>query len=166
MTTASPVPAIDMSVRDTDDDVDREGSTWDPDHDITMSFGHAGSAQDVQAVRALVARYYKVAASGDGAKACSLLYWLSAEAIVEERNSGRPRSQHQTCAQVAAKAFRRHHAELAAEAPQVVTVTILRVKGKRGIARATFGATLERLVPVMLDGGAWRMGALLDQGAP
>lgn len=153
------------SVKDSDGDNDSPASRFDPDNDITMDFGHAGSAQDMEAVSALLGRYYRAAATGDGRKACALLYWLFVETTVEEHNSGKHGRARLTCAQIAAKTFRQHHDELV-EDTKAIDLTILRVKGKRGLARVRFGPTRERLVPVELDRAEWRMGTLLDNGAP
>jgi hypothetical protein len=156
---------VGASVKDTDGDNDAPGSRDDPDHDVAMTFGHAAGAQDTAAVSALLRLYYRAAAAGDGRRACALLYWLFAESTVEEQNSGKPRRDRRTCAQIAAKVFRLHHDELVEDA-KAIDVAVLRVSGKRGLARVLFGAGRERLVPVELDRGAWRMDTLLDNGAP
>jgi bacteriophage exclusion system BrxC/D-like protein len=163
--TSAPGLAVDTSVKDTDGDNDTPRSRDDPDNDIVMTFGHAADARDMQAVASLLNVYYKAAASGDGRKACSLLYWLYAETTVEEHNRGKASGSRETCAQLAAKLFHQHHGELA-EDVKAIDVAVLRVKGKRGSALVRFGTTRERLVSVQLDHGAWRMNTLLDNGAP
>jgi hypothetical protein len=170
-TTGAGLPAesrssrADASVKDTDGDNDSPGSRVDPDNDIAMTFGHAADAQDMAVVSALLRNYYRVAAAGDGGKACALLYGLFVESTVEEHNSVRRGGDRQTCAQIAANTFRRHHAELV-EDTKAIDLTVLRVKRKRGLARVLYGATRERLVPLELDRGVWRMDTLIDNGAP
>jgi hypothetical protein len=154
-------------VKDTDGDDDRPGSRFDPDTDIALTFGHPADVRDTQAVAVLIGGYYKAAAAGDGRKACSMMFWLYAETTVEEHSKGKgARSlRGSTCAQIAGKVFRGRHRELVEDAGSV-NVSVLRVQGKQGLARVRFGATRERLIPLKLDRGAWRMNTLLDAGAP
>ncbi|MGC2374847.1 MAG: hypothetical protein WA484_13320 [Solirubrobacteraceae bacterium] len=155
------------TVQDGDGDDDRPGSKRDSDNDELLTFGSAAGAADRQAIASLVTRYYAAAAAGDGARACSMLYWLVAEAIVEEHSRGKgPASlRGNTCAQVASKVFKQRHSELAQDV-RALEVTQLRLRAKRGWVRLRVGPTRELLVFVHRHNGVWQMNNLLDAGAP
>lgn len=155
-----------LPVRDGDGDIDSLGlGRYDGDSDAVPTFGQAASAVDHQAVVALIRRYYKVAADGDGAMACSMLDTLVAEALVEEheRDRGPPSLRGNTCPQAAAKVFEQRHRELAEDVAGL-QVAWVRVKGNRGVTLVRFAANRERLVRVHRAGVVWQMNALLDSG--
>ena len=149
---------------DGDGDRDQPSSRQDPDNDKTLSFGHPAYAADRRALSSLVTRYYAVAAAGNGDEACSLLYWPTAESVVEEYegSAGSPGLRGHTCALVASKLFARHRRELAAQVA-ALEVTEVRVSGNRGYVRLRFAATPEHLVAVHREGRGWKVNVLLDE---
>lgn len=166
--TSSPSSSAGSSALDTDGDNDRPGNNrYDTDNDSVSTYGHTAAAADIQAITALFRRYYALAAAGDGARACSMVYWLFAETVVEEHDRGKGPSslRGNTCAQVASKLFKQRHRE-AVEDVATLQVARVRLNGNQGMALVRFGATRERDVLVHRDRGAWKMSVLLDNGAP
>jgi hypothetical protein len=161
---AQSVAIVGSSALDGDGDGDQPGSRHDPDNDKTLSLGQAAGAADRSALAGLVRHYYAVAAAGDGAKACSLLYWPTAELLVEEHegNNGSPSLRGNTCGQIASKLFARHRHELARQIA-ALEVTEVQVKGNRGFVRLRFAATPEHVVSVHREGGVWKVSVLLDE---
>ena len=155
------------SVLDVDRDTDRVmNPRSDPDSDAVPTKGYPAGAAETQAISTLIRRYYAAADAGDGEKACSLTYWLTAEMIVEEhRHKGSASLRGSTCAQVASELFKQRHRELD-EDLATLQVAWVRLVAKRGLARVRFGATRERAVFVHREGNAWKMSVLLDGGAP
>jgi hypothetical protein len=148
---------------DRDEDNDNPGSSrYDADDSPVLRFGYAASLAEVRAIASLVRRYYGDGAAGDGASACSLLYSLLRESVVEEYAQS-PGLRGKTCAEVLSKLFKRRHRELAGDVA-ALKLTIVRVGGDSGLALVRFGATRERRVLVRRERGAWKMGVLLDVG--
>jgi hypothetical protein len=167
-TASSPGSAAGSPVLDDDADNDSPGnSRYDSDNDAVSSYGHPASVADRQVIAALIRHYYAAAAAGDGARACSLSYWLFAESVVEEHHPGKgpPSLRGDTCAQVASKLFKQRHRELI-EDITAFQVAWVRVNRNQGLALLRFGGARERDVLVHRDRGAWKMNVLLDEGAP
>jgi hypothetical protein len=158
---------VGAPLQDGDGDDDRQGSRFDPDNDESITWGSAAGPADRQAIVALITRYYALAAAGDGKHACTMLYWLVGETVVEEHSHGKgPASlRGATCAQVATKVFRQRRRELARDVREGVNVTEIRVRAKKGWVRVRFGPARELLVFVHRTGGVWQMNNLLDAGA-
>lgn len=151
---------------DGDKDVNRFGEgRYDTDNDANPTFGPAASPAERAAVVAFIKRYYAIAASGDGAKACSLLDPLVAEAVAEGRalGNGRPSPHGGTCSRVAGEVFSQHRRELSED---VVTLRLgwVQLQAKQAVALVHFGTVRERIVRLRRRQGAWRMFALLDNG--
>lgn len=150
---------------DSDEDNDNPGgSRYDADDSPVLRFGHAASAAQERAIASLVKRYYAAGAAGDGASACSLLYPLLAESVVEEYAQS-PGLRGKTCAEVLSKLFKRRHRELAGDVA-ALKPTVVRVSGDHGLALVRFGATRERRLLLRRERGAWKMDVLLDVGVP
>jgi hypothetical protein len=94
-----------------------------------------------------------------------MLYWLTAEVIVEEHSHGRgPASlQGRTCTQVASKIFKQRHRELVEDVASL-EVTEIRVRAKKAWVRVHVGSTRELLVFLHNTNGVWQMNNLLDAG--
>ncbi len=155
--------ATSPAAQDADGDNDRLGGGRDPDKDQTLSLGPAAGAADRHALTALVKHYYALAAAGDGAGACALLYAPMAESVAEELGSGdgSPALRGKTCAQVASKLFARRHGELARQFASL-EVGEMQVKGNRGFVRVRVTGPTEHQVAVHREGGIWKMNVLLD----
>jgi hypothetical protein len=161
---STPVPKGPV-LQDGDGDDDRLGSRSDPDTDEVFTYGSVAGPSDRRAIVSLLSRYYAAAAAGDGGRACAMLHWLVAEAVVEEHSHGRgPASlRGATCAQVATKVFRQRHRELVEDA-RTLQVTEVRVRAKKAWVRVHFGPVREVLVLAHREHGAWQMNNLLDAG--
>jgi hypothetical protein len=152
--------------RDGDGDVDRFGQNrYDTDNDANPTYGPAPSEAQRRAIVAFIKRYYAIAAAGDGAKACTLLDALVAEALVEEHGarSGLSSVKGDTCAQIASEVFARRHRELS-EDVATLRVGWVQLQDNQAVALARFGAVRERLVRLRRAHGEWKMNALLDSG--
>lgn len=128
-------------------------------------WGSAASSTDRRAVVALVKRYYAVAAAGDGAQGCALIYSLLAEEIPELYGEppGPPSLRGGTCAVVMSKVYRQKHRQLVAKVAMIDVIGV-RVKRLRGLALLRFKGGPERDIPVHREHRAWRIAALLDGG--
>jgi hypothetical protein len=167
-TTASTTPTESEFPLDDDQDNDNPSkSQYDADDDPVLYLGHAASAADRQGIAHLVKRYYGVAAAGDGAAACSLIYSSLAESVPEDygQSPGPPSLRGKTCAVVVSKLLKQHRQSLVADRASL-TVTRVRVSGSSGLALLRFGTKTERRVLVCREGGVWRMDVLLDIGVP
>jgi hypothetical protein len=155
--------------RDRDNDYDSSGnSNYDKDDSVTLDYGHEASAADMQAVTALVERYYAAAAADDGAQGCSLMYSILAEAIPEDYGqppAGPPSLRGKTCAVVMSKLFNQRHQQLAADSATLKVIDA-RVEGNRGFALLSFKAMPARSIVIHRERDAWKIYALLDAELP
>lgn len=135
--------------------------------DSLLYFGRPASPAEMRAVTALLERYYAVAAAGDGAAACSMIYSIIAETIPEDYGQppGPPALRGKTCAVVMTKILEQHRRELVAKAPGLRVIG-LRVGGTRGLALLRFGRAPERYILVRREYGAWKIGVLFDSALP
>jgi hypothetical protein len=131
----------------------------DEDDEQAVRFGHAASASQARAVTALVKRYYAVAATGDGAKACTMLLPSFAKAVPLEYGKYGPSYLHggKTCAGVMTRLFAHARRELAAS----VQVTNVRVSGPTALA--FLGSKKMRASSIVLhrQGSGWRIAQVL-----
>lgn len=132
------------------------------DHDDSniLSFGHTASAADRRTVTAVVRRYYRAAAAGDGRTACALL--LPSIASVAALNYGRGAGPSylrgaETCQAVMVRLFKQSHDELSAP----VTVTGVLIRGEN--AYTLLGSTKMRAsyITLLHEHGAWKIDELL-----
>jgi hypothetical protein len=129
-----------------------------------LDYGHAANAADERTITALLKRYHAAAAAGDGATACSQIFSLMAEAIVEDYGelAGPANLRGKTCAIVLSKWFKLSHRKMVANAA-TLEVTGVRIKGKKGLALLRFGATGQpRYIPVRLEFGVWKIYSISD----
>jgi hypothetical protein len=142
-------------------DNDRDGDGGADDN----LWGHAASAADRRDIVALVKRYYAIAAAGDGARACAILYSLFAEEVPETYGEppGDPALRGKTCAAVMSKVFKQRRRQLIQEAPSLKVIGV-RIRGLRGLALLSFRGIGERDILVHREKRLWRIDALLDGG--
>lgn len=164
-TASSTTPTQSHLPRDSDDDNDNSSnSRYDNDDNPVVYYGHTASAAEVQAITGLVKGYYAAAAASDGAKACSLIYSILAESVIEEY--GQSTVLHgKTCSVVMSRLLKRVHWQLVADVARL-KVTLVRVNGNHGLVLLRFGTIPERRVLVQRERGVWKMGVLLDIGVP
>jgi hypothetical protein len=132
-----------------------------------LHWGRAASPPDARAIVALIDRYYAVAAHGDGATACSLIYAPLARSLPEDLGRGGPRYLRggRTCAAVVAKLFSQNHFQLIPY-DAGLRVDAVRVMGVFGLATLSFHRLPDRVVEVIRDRSVWRMYAPLDGEMP
>jgi hypothetical protein len=155
-------PLLLRADRDRDNDI--EAPDDDKNNNRDLNFGHAASTTEIQAITALVKRYYAAALADDGASACSMIYSTLAEAIPEDY--GQPPGPRymrgaKTCQAAMTLFFNYYHAQLAAEVPKL-QVTRVRLIEHHGYALLRFGALPERKIAVGQEGHTWRLQGLLD----
>jgi hypothetical protein len=168
-TTASTTALQDYTKVDSDKDNDIGLAASDDANASILNYAHAASAADRRAITALVERYYAVAAAGDGAKACSMLYITLAEAVVEDyghRSAGPSYlSQGTTCPAVMALLFKHLHSQLVAELP-LLKVRRVRLDKRHGFAILSFGRLPERKISIREQRHTWKIDAPLDDELP
>jgi hypothetical protein len=153
---------------DRDGDTDSNGnSRYDNDDNAVLHFGYMANTADKRAIVALVKRYFSVAAAGDGARACSLMYSLLAEEVAEgyRRASVSSAERGKFCAPVMARQFKPRRHQLAADIT-TLKVTGVGVDGDRGLALLSFRTMPYRNILVHREFGTWKISALLDRALP
>lgn len=150
-----------------DEDGDGAGASgyFDLDDGAVRHFGHAADARDARAIATLVGRYYAAAAADDGARACSLLYWLVAESLPEEY--ARPPGPlylkgADSCPALLTRVFVHFHGQLSV-APKVVAV---RVAGDRADALLGWPALPAGYIEARREGSAWKLARQLADPLP
>jgi hypothetical protein len=154
----------DYAKVDADKDNDGGGPTDEKNNSRDMHFGRAASVSDQRKVTALVKRYYATALTGDGAKACSMLYSTLAEAVPEDYGefSGPPYMRgSKSCQEGMTLLLAHFHAQLAAEVPKLA-VTRVRLIEHHGFALLSFGSLPEREIVVDREGHTWKIDGLID----
>ena len=167
-TASRPAPGSSAALppSDGDNDIDSLGQgRYDRDNDADPTYGPAVSASERPAIVSLIERYYRIAAAGNGARACSLLYPLVAEITVEEHRPGKgpPALRGRTCAQVLSRIFAQGHRELA-EDVATMHVGWIQLQARQAVALVHFGPNRERVVRVHRAPGGWQMYAPIDNG--
>lgn len=131
----------------------------DEDDEQAVHFGHAASTSEAGAVTAVVRRYYAVAATGNGARACTMLFPSVAKAVPLDYGKFGASYLHgsRTCAGVMTRLFAHDRRELAAP----VRVTNVRVSGPTALA--FLGSKRIRASEIALhrEGSAWRISQVL-----
>lgn len=155
--------------RDKDKDNDITAFGDDTNNNSVIDFGHAANAVTEQAITVLVKSYYTAALTGDGAKACSMIYSTFAEAIAEdygEKSAGPAYMRGtKTCPTALSRLFQHFHSELAVEDP-ILRVTAVRFNHGRGLVVLGFGRLPERQIAVERERRRWKIDALLDSELP
>jgi hypothetical protein len=137
----------------------------DADDLDSLSVGHPASASDTKAIEALVRRYYAVAATGNGTKACAMMDRGFAAAVPVDYGKFGPSYLHagKTCAQIVALQFA-HLRFLISTAIEFTAVH----QESANRAYAIFGSrtTPAAYIGVDRENGTWKMGALLGGPEP
>ncbi|HEX4115898.1 MAG TPA: hypothetical protein VHY18_08495 [Solirubrobacteraceae bacterium] len=150
---------------DEDGDSQGDSGSFDADDGPVRSFGHAAGAREAQAITTLVRSYYAAAATGSGAKACALLYYLVAESLPEDY--GRPPGPlylkgADSCPVLMSRVFAHFHTQLASP-PTIVAV---RVNGDRAYALLGWTDLPAGFIEARREGGSWRINVPLATPLP
>lgn len=148
--------------RDPDMDNDAEANVingYDRDDASIRAYGQAAGAADTRAITTLVKAYYGAAAAANGARACSLMYSLFAEAIPEDfgRGAGPVYARGNSCPVVMSKLFKHMHSQLATP----IAVTGVRISGNQARALIATKETRIAYLPVKRERGTWKVNALV-----
>jgi hypothetical protein len=168
-----------------DNDLDNlNGKTVDDDHDIAedrmnpendryhdsddaavMSEGHAATASQARAIAVVVRNYYKAAARADGAAACSMMYSVFAESVVEDYGEA-PGPAYlrgaKTCRAVATLLFEHERAQLAG----TVKVTGVRVDSRTANALIGSSTMPASRIGLKRELGVWKIEGLIGTPLP
>lgn len=158
--------AANSSKLDRDLDNDNESTSYyDSDDEPVLTYGHAASAAEVRAIAHVVTRYYRAAAAGDGASACSLLNPVMAEAIAEEHARIKP-GKRVTCASALSMTFRERRQQVRAD-QRTLEVQGARVEGNRAWALLRFGVNgPPGRILVRRVGSKWSVNMAVHIGMP
>jgi hypothetical protein len=160
----SPTPprAGDHARTDRDGDSDnRTKGAYDVDDRAIAAYGHAASRAQERAIAALMARYYAAVAAGDGVAGCALMSRSLAQALAEE--SSQAGQATSGTARGCATAF----SSALPAARRLGRRTGVRAIGARvgtgqGFALLRMPSSEMRDMPVVREGGEWKVGALID----
>lgn len=173
-------------------DGDNDGSMWvdgyrspdndeDPRHDHTpgdsgdgyrdaddldsLRVGVPASPAEARTIAAVVKRYYAVAVSGDGARACSLMAASFARSVPVDYGQYGPSYLHggKTCAEIASREFAHSRTQLTS----AIYITAVHLEHPDR-AYALFGSRTgpASFIAVVRENGAWKIGALLGRPMP
>lgn len=149
-------PALDRRASDA-----KEGYR-DADDLDSLRVGVPMKAADTKAIEALVRRYYAVAMSGDGAKACSMMDRGYAKAVPIDYGKFGPSYLHagKTCAQVASLQFKHSRSQI----PKTIFFTAVHEENANR-AYALFGSRTApaSFIAVDREAGVWKIGALFGR---
>jgi hypothetical protein len=156
-------PAGDTDA-DSDNDVKEHQFFHDRDDKIVLAHGHAASAADYGVLTDFVKRYYKVAAAGDGATACSTIAPAFEKRIPREFGStaGPSYMRGKTCPEVMSLFFKHEHQNLTT----VSTVTGARVKGNQAFVLLGSKTLPASYIELVREGNTWRSMDLLATPLP
>jgi hypothetical protein len=151
-----------------DSDSDSDSYGLGPDPDTSRTFGYPVSASEARAITALVKRYYAIAATEDGARACTTMYSALAESLAETYGGpyGVPSLRGTTCAQVLSKLFKQRHGSIAADSATLRVVAV-RALGRRGSVLLSFGGKRPtHYMEMRRELGSWKIDRMLDGESP
>jgi hypothetical protein len=160
-------PSVVRSNRDAEGDSDNpSGSRYDSDDNDVLYFGRAATPSEERAISTVVRRYYAAASVADGARACRLLYSLTAEDFAEEHGqppdpSGLPRPG--ACARAVSVLFRQQHRRFAADAA-TLRVARVRVSGTHAIVLLDVGEGPLHHTYVQREQGGWKVKEFWETG--
>lgn len=154
-------PTKKRSIGDRDADEGR-GNYYDDDDKSVVAFGHAVNSVERQQIDSLLARYYAAAASANGAAACSMLYSLFAEAVIEDHGEDATDSQAQgsSCTEILSKIFKKDHRHAAIERAKLRVIGA-RSDGQRGYAVLDTGRGYPLFMYLHRETSTWKIESLL-----
>lgn len=144
---------------------DENGNYHDSDDSI-VTFGHTANSVDTQAITAAVKRYYAVAASGNGSKACSMLVPSLAKAIPEDDGHGSAGPSYlqagRTCPAIMALLFKHMRNQVTVS----IHVTAVRTNGNHAVALLGSKTVPASEVLIERQGGVWMISSLIGSPLP
>lgn len=169
---------VARSYRNDDGDVDDEGGKDDaahiPDDYRITKYGRPADAADRLRISALVRRYSAAAAATDGGTACRLMGRRLADApgrnatLPENPWEWTPRvyaARGERCLPVAVRVFRADRSTFVKQGEQI-EVSALRTHGSHGLAILSFKTMPERWMPVVREGGGWKIASFRSREIP
>jgi hypothetical protein len=146
-----------------DAELDSDSYPGEADDDNNHVFGHAASDADAFAAMTLVKRYYAAAATGDGARACTLMYSILAESVPEDygQAAGTQAAHAEGCAAVMSKLFERLHKQLRSDRATLKVGTV-RIRRREASVLLHFGGKRQAYyLALHQERGAWKVNRLI-----
>lgn len=153
---------------DKDNDGDAAGKGRYDSDDRAATFGAPASAAVRKSIASLARHYYSVEATENGEAACSMLYSVYEEAVVEDYGTSPPGPAYargSTCAAVLTAIFKHFHDQIT-ERLSELEVSAVRVHEGQAVAILGFGSRAERELQLKREGKTWKVMALIDNELP
>lgn len=137
----------------------------DADDLDSLRVGVPASPADMRAIEAVVKRYYAVAATGDGAKACAMMARAFAKSVPVDYGKYGPPYLHggKTCASIAARQFHRARDQIT---PAIYITAVHLEHPDRAYALFGSRTTPASFIAVVREGSTWKIGALMGRPQP
>jgi hypothetical protein len=129
-----------------------------------QEYGAKAASGDTAAIAGIVKRYYAAVAAGDGSGACALLSAEMSRTIVATFANS-PALRGKGCSAII-PALYKVPAGRARVAFAKVAVTSVRVKGDRAFALLRSPSSPSGEMPMLREGGAWKVNALMGSNLP
>jgi hypothetical protein len=129
-----------------------------------QEYGAKAPSSDTAAIAGIVKRYYAAVAAGDGSRACALMSTEISRTIVATFANS-PALRGKGCSSIV-QALYKIPAGRARAAFAKVQVTSVRVKGDRAFALLRSPSSPSGEMPMLREGGAWKVNALMGSNLP
>jgi hypothetical protein len=142
----------------------------DEDDVEVRAWGRAGTTADALAMTPVLQRYYAATAAGDGAVTCEQLDRRLAAGVGLEASlpakyrpaAGSSVFEGKSCGQVEALLSEWNRPQLRRQSASLVVVGVRMGRQGHALAVMRFRGVGERWIAMVREGGAWRVGALID----
>lgn len=128
-----------------------------------QTYGHKAAASDTEAIASIVRRYYSALGAGNGGGACELLSASIAGMIVRTFGSS-PALHGKGCGTILQALFKSGPARVSLR--KGVEVTAVRVNGDRAFALLHGPTISSGEIPMLREGGSWKVNALMGSSLP
>jgi hypothetical protein len=152
-------------------DGDRDGDDQSPPVDVgaderplLATYAGKPSPADRRDIVALVKGYYGASATGEGARACSLLASGLAGGLTTQ--SVQPGTGGDGCAKAMSALLEREHGRLSTDEVSTMSIIGVHLKGTLGLVVLGFGKMPESQIIVEREGPTWKIGTLVDSYMP
>jgi hypothetical protein len=145
--------------------VSRDLGPVDRDDYAVLEAGRPASAAEMADISAWVKHYYAIAVSGNGSRACSMLFVAAARSLVEEKGV-LPALRGHTCPAVMSKLLKLRHTWLvsALGSLEIVRVRIARVEAR--VVMRVAASNKARELDLRRVGGVWQTRQAIDVPMP
>lgn len=128
-----------------------------------QTYGHKAAASDTEAIASIVRRYYSALGAGNGAGACELLS-ASIGGMIVRTFGNSPALHGKSCGAILQALFKSGPARESLR--KGVEVTAVRVNGDRAFALLHGPTISSGEIPMLREGGSWKVNALVGSNLP